>query len=714
LLIVLALSAQAALGSDTADLHLELARRLGEASPPVEMSAERVELSRTAPSLLEGNVEIRSRERYLGADRVHYEPTTGDVRAEGHVRFGDPKLEVSAKMASFDPELGGGRFSDTEFELKEVDGRGTASTIQRRNDGVTVLEGVTYTTCPVEDEGEDWLLRAPYLEIDPDQNVGVARKVRVDFQGFPILYVPYLSFPLSAERKSGFLPPDIGNSRRSGADLAIPYYLNLRPNLDLQLTPRYLSKRGVQLRSELRYLTQRSTGNLDLEYLPNDDETGEDRRLASLEHATRFTDNTRLTANISGTSDGDYFQDLGKSLSAASITHLERRVDLDWHNDAWRLLGRLQSFQTLDDAIARDDRPYERVPQLVALAEWPEVFGLETRLWSELVNFERDDGVTGQRIDLMPELSLPLSRRGFYFTPRVALEHTRYTLSDTAPDAPDELSRTAPIVTLDARSVFERVVGRSQRLQTLEPRVRYTWIPLREQDDFPVFDTGEPDFNFVQIFRDNRFTGVDRLGETDQLALGVTSRVLDQTTGEEYLNATLGQIVYFEDRDVTLPGERRATESLSDLLAEVRLRVSERWNADVGYQWDPDQARADKSAMRFQYRLPARGVVNLGYRFRRTELEQTDISFAVPVGSRFEIVGRWNYSLPETETLERFLGFEYRSCCWAARMVARRYVSTRDGETESAFFVQLELNGLSSIGSPADRLLEHGILGYPN
>ena len=705
-LIAFALGVQAPVAT-AADVHLQLTRKI----ETVDVLARHVELSRTAPSVLEGDVEVRTGERYLGADRVQYDPITGDVQAEGDVRFGDAQLEVSGTLASFDSALGGGRFSDTTFKLKDVNGRGAAKQISRIDPDVTILEGVTYTTCP--DERDDWILTAPYIEIDRADEVGIARKARVDFKGVPILYLPYLSFPLSAKRKSGFLIPQIGASSRSGSDISAPYYLNLKPNMDMTVTPRYLSRRGLQLATELRYLTTSSAGNLDLEYLPNDDQLGSDRRLASLEHVTHFSDATTLTANISATSDGTYFQDLGNSLSAASITHLERRVDLDWHDDTWRVLGRVQNFQTLDEAIARDDRPYERVPQLVAMGEWPALaFGLEPRVDTELVNFQRNDGVTGQRLDLLPQLTLPLGPQGLRFTPGIALDYTRYELSDTAPGGPDELSRTTPIVTLDAHAVFERTVGASQRVQTLEPRARYTYIPLRSQDQFPVFDTGEPDFNFVQLFRDNRFTGIDRLGDADQLAVGVTSRLLDGSTGEEYLNATLGQIVYFEDRDVTLPGETPATQDLSDLLAEVGLHVSKRWNADVGYQWDPDQTRADKSAVRFQYRTPGRGVLNLGYRFRRAELEQTDVSFALPVGPRFDVVGRWNFSLPEEETLERFLGFEYQSCCWAMRVVTRRYVSTRSGDTESAIFLQLELKGLTSLGSPADDLLEHGILGY--
>lgn len=710
LCVAFALGAQAAVASSP-DVHLELSRELSTEGMTIDVLARHAELSRTEPSLLEGDVEVRSGDRFLGADRVRYDPQTGDVQAEGNVRFGDSRAEVTGSLASFDSALGGGRFTHSTFKLKNANGRGQAEQIERVDENVTVLEGVTYTTCP--DDRDDWLLSAPYIQIDRATEVGIARKAKVEFKGVPILYVPYLSFPLSTQRKSGFLIPDIGASQRSGTDLAAPYYLNLKPNLDMTLKPRYLSRRGVQLATELRYLTPASVGNLGLEYLPSDNETGTDRRLATLEHTTNFSDSMRLEASLAGTSDGQYFQDLGKSLSAASITHLERRVDFDWHDGPWRVLGRVQNFQTLDETIARIDRPYERAPQLAASGDWADLpLGLQSELLAELVNFQRNDGVTGQRLDLTPQLSLPLGPRGLRFTPSVAVEHTRYTLDDTPPGEPDDLSRTAPILSLDAHAVLERTVGKSERIQTLEPRARYTYIPRRNQDDFPVFDTGQPDFNLVQLFRDNRFTGVDRLGDADQLAMGVTSRLLDGKTGEEYLNATIGQIVYFKDREVTLPGETPGTDALSDLLAEVSLHVSERWNADVGYQWDPDERQADKSAVRFQYRTPGRGVLNLGYRFRRAELEQSDISFALPVGQRFDVVGRWNFAIPESETLERFLGFEYRSCCWAARVVTRRFVSTRSGDTESAIFLQLELNGLTSLGSPTDQLLEHGILGY--
>jgi len=709
-LIAFALGANPAVAAG-ADVHLQLERKVDVSGLTVDVLARHVELSRTAPSVLEGDVEVRTGDRYLGADRVQYDPVTGDVQAEGSVRFGDAQVEVSGTLASFDSQLGEGKFSNTTFKLKNANGRGAAEQIERVDPDVTVLEGVTYTSCP--EDSDDWILRAPYIEIDRANEVGIARKARVDFKGVPILYLPYLSFPLSAERKSGFLIPQVGASSRSGTDISVPYYLDLKPNLDMTLTPRYLSRRGLQLAMELRYLTPDSKGNLELEDLPNDKQLNEDRRLASLEHVTHFGDATTLTANISATSDGTYFQDLGTSLSAASIEYLERSVDLDWHDDTWRVLGRVQNFQTLDDTIAPDDRPYERVPQLLAIGDWPDfAFGLQSHVEAELVNFQRNDGVTGQRFHMLPEISLPLGPQGLRFTPSVAMEYTRYALANTAPDDPDTLTRTAPIVTLDAHAVLERTVGASQRIQTLEPRARYTYIPLRAQDQFPVFDTGEPDFNFVQLFRDNRFTGVDRLGDADQLSVGVTSRLLDGATGAEYLNATLGQIVYFENRQVTLPGEAPQSQDYSDLLAEVSLHVSERWNADVGYQFDPEQAQADKSAVRFQYRTPGRGVLNLAYRFRRAELEQTDVSFALPVGPRFDIVGRWNFALPETETLERFLGFEYQSCCWAARFVTRRYVSTRSGDTENAIFLQLELKGLTSLGSPADDLLEHGILGY--
>ncbi len=690
-------------------LRLQLSKRL-EHRTPIKISAGSAELMATGESLLRGDVQVSYGDRTLSSQELRYDPQTQQLSAVGDVQYSDPQIEVSGNLASFDPAAGDGDFSSASFTVKGEAGRGEAAHIHRQNENVTVLEDVAYTTCPVDNT--DWQLEAPNIQLNRETEVGSARNVRVRFKGVPVLYAPYLTFPLSDKRKSGFLTPDLGTSERSGVDIALPYYVNISPNLDNTITPRLLSERGFQIKNEFRYLSERSRGQLDLELMSEDEKTGEERRFAGLRHHTAVTPNLHLEADVRGASDGRYLEDLSTSLSSARITHLERRVDLSWHTGAWDLIGRFQGFQTLDDSIARDDRPYQRVPQLLALGRWPDQWrGLNLQLDAEVVNFERSDGTTGIRTDVSPQISLPMSGRGLHFTPSVSLTHTRYQLDDITAGTEDSLTRTLPIVTLDSRAVFERALRRSKRvLHTLEPRIQYSYIPFRDQANIPVFDTGDPDLNFVQLFRPNRFVGADRIGDTNQLAFGVTSRLINTENNKELLNATLGQVYYLEDRDVTLPGQTQQSDEFSDFLAEIRLRLSDRWNADIDYQFGSSDTQ--KAAVRLQFRPGPQSVVNLGYRFRRGELEQTDVSFALPIAQRWDLVGRWNFSLAETQTLERFLGLRYSSCCWALRLVSRSYVSTREGESEQAIYVQLELKGLTGVGTPVRGLLDRGILGY--
>ncbi|MEM9383797.1 MAG: LPS-assembly protein LptD [Pseudomonadota bacterium] len=679
----------------------------------VLVEADSAQVSSRGESVLTGDVTVTYEGRQLRADEVRYDPQTRRMRASGNVRLLDPLLRIDGTTADYAPEsAAGSSFSDASFKLLDQPGRGGAERIRRVDDDVAVLENVTYTGCPEQTSG--WRLRAPYIRLDREKDVGTARNVRITFQGVPILYAPWLTFPLSDKRKSGLLTPSFGASRRSGTDIAIPWYWNIRPNIDATFTPRLLTDRGTQLRTDFRYLLPKSEGEARFEFLSNDDQTGRNRSFGTLYQQTRISDVLTLTADLARASDGNYLEDFGGSLSGASITHLERRVDLTLREERWNLLARVQDFQTLDASIPRSARPYERVPQLVGGGRWPNLWkGIDFALDGELVNFDRADGVTGVRLDTASTFSVPLTRRGITVLPAVTVSHTRYALADLEETGIDSSpSRTLPIVSLDARATFERQPRKGGPIQLLEPRIRYTYIPFREQDDLPVFDTGAPDLNLVQLFRSNRFAGTDRIGDANQVSVGVTGRLIDQDNGKEFLTATVGSIISFADEDVTIPAGRPEVDDLSDLLAEVGLRLADRWNADVGLQFDAGTRSWDKAAVRVQFRPGKRSVVNVGYRFRDDDLEQTDLSFAFPLGNRWEFVGRWNYSLDERETLERFVGVGYESCCWALRLVQRNFVSTRLGDRDNQFYVQFTLKGLTSIGSATSRLLDRGILGY--
>jgi LPS-assembly protein len=315
-------------------------------------------------------------------------------------------------------------------------------------------------------------------------------------------------------------------------------------------------------------------------------------------------------------------------------------------------------------------------------------------------------------LNLVPEVALPISRPGWFVKPAVALDYTRYDLSNNDPDEIDDPVRTVPIASFDTGLILERTMRNSARIQTIEPRLLYAHVPYREQSGLPVFDTIVPDLNLVQLYRTNRFLGVDRIADTDQVSIGITSRILDVSTGRELVAATIGQTRYFSTSGVTLPGQPIVPTESSDYIAELSFLINRNINFDLGYQWGATGDGTTRSEARFQYRPSDNKILNLAYRFRRGSYEQGDISLLWPLGSKWNIVGRYNYSFRDEEALEKFIGFEYASCCWGIRLVARRYISTRDGTQDSSIGLQLVLKGMSSVGTAADKLLERGILGY--
>ena len=661
---------------------------------------------------LTGGVLLRRGNLLAGADSANFDPDTRTLHLLGGVRYEDPATEIVSEAAEFAYDSGEIRFTGAEFLLGDSGSRGGASTLQISQAGTLNLDDVQYTTCPPG--SNDWAIEAGDIDIDTNEGVGSARNVKLRFQGIPILYAPYLSFPVGNTRKSGVLTPTIGSAGRSGNEISVPYYWNIRDNADATITTRWLSDRGLQLSSEFRYLSRRSDGIATFEYLNDDDVTNTGRRMVELNHRTRFDSGWRGLIDFQDVSDSQYFEDLGGSLSLASTTHVNRNLSFDYFGEHWTLYGQVQEYQTLDETILPDDEPYRRLPQIRIAALYPQQFlGLDLGLTGEVVNFDRDTGVTGWRLDVAPRVELPIERPGWFVKPSVILEHTQYELSDTQPGAVTDPSRTLPIASFDTGLILERTMKRSENLvQTIEPRVLYVHVPFRDQTDLPVFDTILPDLNLVQLYRQNRFLGVDRVADMDQISVGVTSRILNVNTGEELVTATIGQSRFLSDQRVTLPGIPLATQRSSDYIAEVSFLLYENLNFDVGHQWGSEGRGTTQSEARLQYRPERNKILNLAYRFRRDSLEQGDVSWSWPLSQRWNFVGRYNYSFREREPLEEFYGIEYESCCWGLRVVSRRYLSTRDGTRDNSFGLQLVLKGMTSVGTAADRLLERGILGY--
>jgi LPS-assembly protein len=686
------------------------------ADTPIEYEADGLEATRDGEMLLKGDVLIKQGDRTLKTRNARYDSQSQSFSVDEDVEYADPNMKVSGSAAHVD-QAGGATFEGAKFELNDRNARGAADRIQVTRDNQLKLNGVRYTTCPVGEE--DWVLRASDIDIRQRAGLGFGRGVRLDFKGVPILYTPFISFPVGNQRKSGFLFPTIGTSTRSGSSLAVPWYWNIAPNYDATFLPTWFSKRGGKLDSEFRYLTDLGRGTLDAEYLPDDKEFGDSRSYLHFVDRSNFTDTLRLDVDAANVGDSAWFEDFGLGPEGTSISYLDRSASLTYLTQHWLAVLRAQNFQTIDDiGIAPELRPHTLLPQLAVHAGFPNQlaglqFGLDLEVGDFAHNYE-DRVTTGWRADIAPEIRLPLRGAGVYLEPAASWRYTSYRLDDSGPLlADDSPSRAAPIVSVDGGLIFERPSGsRRQRLSTLEPRFMYLYVPYRNQNDLPVFDTAPADLNLVQLFRTNRYVGADRLSDANQISIGVTSRLLDSESGKQFISGTVGQAYYFDEPRVALPGEVLEDPEFSDIIAELDVTAFGDWNVGMGVQWDPNETRSEKGDVQVQYKPEFDRVVNVGYRFRRGNIEQVDGSVAWPIGKDWSAYARLVYSLEDKKALDQFAGLEYRSCCWRIRAVARRYVSDRTGDTDTSFLLQLELNGLSSVGVGADAFLERSIRGY--
>ena len=678
----------------------------------IQLEAGRLEstFGASPTATMSGGVMLRRDTKLMSADSARYDPLYKALHLEGGVHYEDPYTQIHSNSAEFAYGNGRIRFEGAEFSIGASNGRGAADTLEINQDGKLTLDGVEYTTCPPG--SEDWLMQGKSIVLDTKKGVGTAKGMQLKFKGIPILYAPYLSFPIGNARKSGVLTPEIGSSGRSGNEIRVPWYWNIAPNYDAMITPRLLTNRGVQLATEFRYLTERNKGVIAADYLPDDDIINTARHQFRFQHLTLFGNGWRNQINLREVSDSQYYEDLGGSLSVSSITHLNRNIRFDYYSPNFSMLGQVQDYQTIDDAIAADQQPYRRLPQILINGSWDMPLGFRFGIDGEVVNFDRNVGVTGWRFNAAPKLELPITRPGWFITPAVTMDYTRYKLKNILPGEQASLTRTIPITSLDTGLILERSMKNSNRVQTIEPRLLYVHIPQRDQDNLPIFDTITPDMNLVQLFRKNRYLGIDRIGDTDHISVGITTRILNLSTGRELMSATIGQTRYLSDRTVRLSDPTMTTTETSDYIAQLRFLLFKNVNFDFGHQWGSGVEDMTKSEARLQYRPADNKILNLAYRFRRDSLKQGDLSWSWPIASRWNFVGRYNFSFRDQEVLEQFFGLEYESCCWGLRLVSRRHISTRDGTRDSSFGLQLVLKGMTSVGTAADKLLERGILGY--
>jgi len=695
-----------------------------------EISADFTETSRDGSTSLDGNIIIERHLIRVTADHANYNKQDDEIKLSGNVHIDTENMSLNAdggtvSISNADPDKETqGKFDNINFFIPDSNMNGMAETIHSGkttdNISMSTLINASITSCDLRDP--DWLISADEIELDHDDEYGSAEDVVVRFKDVPFMYLPYMEFPTSDKRRSGFMFPAVGTSSSRGLELSAPWYWNIAPNHDALLTPRYMEERGLELGADYRYLTRSTNGELKGIYLPTDNITDEDRYFINYRQHSQIMSNLTFDANLQDISDSDYFNDFSNNLNTTSQTHLDRNAVLRYSLNNWQLKAMVQDIKTIDETAALSTRPYERLPQVTFLgdteiASSPLLFTLD----SEYVDFthEDDSKTTGARIGVRPGLHLPLSGAAWFIDPAVKFSHTQYDVGAVSGATQEVENRNLPMSSIDAGLFFERHLDNGYQ-QTLEPRLYYLNVPFEDQSNIPLFDTSIPEFSVAQLFRDNRFVGGDRIGDANQITLALTSRILNPSTGDEFLRASIGQIYYFKDRKVSLDGSID-TSSQSDIIAERDTNWG-KWQSNIDLQWDPINSRMTHDNYFLHYKSDARHLFNIGYRKRlkknsdSLDIEQTDTSFVYALNNNYSAIARWNYSFKDRRAIDTIAGIAYDSCCWSIQVFGQhliRNTTSSDDAYDTALLVQFVFKGLGSLsGSRAQSTLEQSIYGY--
>ncbi|WP_418318203.1 LPS-assembly protein LptD [Piscinibacter sakaiensis] len=738
---------------------------------PIVLEAREITGRPDLDAVARGDAEFQRGEVTITADELSFDYPDALARAVGNVRisrdgnvYSGPELQL--KVQTYE-----GFFLQPTYFFSRTGAGGHAERVDFLDRYRATAQRATYSSCQVDDRldaqgryvGPAWELSTRRLKMDFDANEGIAEGAVLRFYGVPILAAPVLSFPLTDARKSGWLPPSIAIDSNSGLQVAAPYYWNIAPNRDATLTPTVIAKRGVGVDSEFRYLEPRFSGKLDLDLLPADRLAGRDRYALGMQHDHALPSKTRVSLRVLRVSDDDYWKDFSENVPSLtprlllSDLQASRPIQVGKRGGEWTAYARVQRWQVLQnsDLASRIEAPYDRLPQVGVRTAQQVGPGLRIEFNAEFNRFVNPTDVTGgvrgvptgalvgptglrgrptgDRIHALGSISRPWVTPGWTLTPKLSFNAASYSLDQPLANGSTGGSRVIPTASLDSAWVLERdteFFGRSLR-QTLEPRLLYVNTPYRQQRDFPVFDTAVKDFNFDSIYTESRFTGIDRISDAHQLTAGVTSRMLDPASGAELMRFGVAQRMLFRDQRITADG-LPTTQRFSDLLLLGRTTLVPRWTLDSSVQYNPDLGRVVRSVASARYSPGPFRTVSATYRLTRGLSEQLELGWQWPLygpvsggdapartlqtegsacGGSLYGVGRINYSTSDRRITDSIIGLEYDAGCWIGRIVAER-LSTGRSEATTRLLLQLELVGLSRLGSSPLQVLKDNIPGY--
>lgn len=683
-----------------------------KAEPPTRIQADEASAREGQYAEARGNVELTRGDLTVKADWARYTIPDDRVRAGDHVTVNKGQEVLSGSHLDMSINAREGDLLDPVFQMTRGNVRGDAVKLIFGGPNKYSIRNGRMTTCSAD--RDDWYIHAGALDLDYNSNTGEAWNGWIEFQGAPIFYYPWIDFPLDGSRKSGILAPSIGGSSSNGLQVKVPIYFNLAPNYDATLSPSYLSRRGVMLGGEFRYLGESYSGQLQASGIQD---RIEDKARSGIlfKHQQKLSDRLQLDINAQKVNDDEYLADFGDEIAVASQSNLPREGKLTYSGDDWNGFVRWQRYQTLNTSTNTVEKPYDRIPQLYVSAAPQLLQGVQTTVSGEITDFSHPSETSGLRTWAYPSIAMPFNQAWGFITPKIGVHATMYQLSSTDNTASERKTRTLPIASVDSGLYFERethLFG-TEMAQTLEPRAYYLYIPYRKQSDLPVFDSGETDLSFTQLFSENQFSGQDRINDANQLTLALTSRLFESDSGIERINATIGQRYYFTEQQVTLTSAARDdTERSSNLLMTLGARLWGSLYSSYEMQYNQKDNNMRRGDLSLTWTPGQYKSLNMRYVNNRiTDIRQFDISGQWPLGAGWYGLGRFNYSISDNRPLQMLGGIEYNANCWAFRFAAQRY-ATSTTSYQTNFFALLELGGVAGIGSNPLDTIRQSIPGY--
>lgn len=690
-------------------------------------------------AIFSGNVVFSQGDRHIAADEAILNQETQQFDANGNLVFQDSNFTVTAESLQAQMRSNRATLEGAKYWLHGQQVNGDAEKLQITINNNLILTNTNFTTCPPDNVS--WLLEAEKIKINSEEEWGEIWNAKVRIAGIPVFYVPYMTIPVSDKRKSGFLYPSFSTSTTSGFEVSAPYYWNIAPEYDLTFTPNYMSNRGIFTKTEFRYLAgDAQNGRLNLEYLGNDQllSSRPNRYLYNWQHQGAIDKHWRVMSNFTEVSDNNYFNDLKSDVNRATDNQLSRIGEVSYFENNWDLSTRVQDIKVLGE----EEKPYQVMPQVNfnfrAADFWSNLdFGFN----SELTNFAHQDNDvnTATRLHMAPSITLPIHGPSGSLTSQVKLMQTNYWQTNLDPNKnlDDSINRTIPQVRINGQINFERFTELFEQnyRQTLEPQFQYLYVGYEDQRNIGIYDTAQLQDDYYGLFRDRRFSGLDRIADANQMTLGVTTRLFDDHN-QEVTKFSLGQIFYLEDSKLGHEDSIfEQNQSTSILAAELDTRLTQDWYLGAAIQYDTNTSDNKKTEATLDFRPEANKLLQLSYRYvpdllnsntnDLANISQAGVRAAWPINDSLYFVGNWYYDLNENRSVETYTGFQYESCCYALRLSYHYRIKTNYDDNigssaidsrelfESGVYFNVIIKGLGGSGPlGVTDMLNDGLFNY--